>query len=110
MTTKLILALTEMSPNGTNDLLILNDSFELIEVIEEMTFGYPSNTAVMPDLSIDYTNTIGGLDELNDPEMQEAGIQGLYTVSIDQVLGRIAVSPVDNGGKKVSKLKALGLI
>lgn len=105
------LVLSEMSPNGTNDLLILSSEFEIVASIEECCFGYPSNTAVKPDLSIDFSNTIGDLDALSDPEMVEASIQGLYSVSLDQVLKRICVSPLDLHGEKViNQLKALDLI
>jgi hypothetical protein len=100
------LVLTDMSPNGTNDLLILNDDGEVIDSFQECCFGYPSNTAVKPDLSLtSFDNIVSDASALNDPELIEAGIQGLYSVNIRQVLSCIAVSPSCNGRPALEFLK-----
>lgn len=105
------LVLTEMAPNGCNDLLILNDEDEVIGFVEECVFGYPRNTAVKPDLSQIYDGTISDSSALNDAELVEAGVTALYTVDIRNVLQQVAVSPLDpHGARVITELKRLNLI
>lgn len=98
------LYVTDMSPNGTNDLIIVDNNNEIIDIIPEATFGL---TKSKPDAAL----TDGMLDDaasLKDAELIEAGItQALYTVSIQKVMQNIAVNPVNNGLNTVNRIKAI---
>lgn len=111
---KYSLYLTQFSPNGCNDLIVVDKSTnEIVDIIEEATFGYPSNTAIKFDASLCHMDglTLDSVESLQDEELVEAGmIEGLYTVSINDVLRRIAVNPMDDGSDTVKKIKKLGLI
>lgn len=98
--------LTEMDPHGCNDAVIVNkDTLEIVDVIPEATFGYPSNTRIKPDLALTF-ESIDDVSALEDPELLEAGVtQGLYSVRLKDVLKRIAVSPVSDGSETIKALK-----
>jgi hypothetical protein len=95
-----------MGPNGTNDLIITNDNHEIIGSVPEATFGV-SHVEADASLVCDY---IGDAHALDDPELQEAGITGLYSVNIGFVLSNIAISPVSDESRVLKQLNFFNLI
>lgn len=94
----MLLFLTEFNPNGTNDLIICNDNFEVMKVIPECTFGYGNQDFTH---SLAFDGVISDAEALQDEELQETGITGLYQVELRDIMKRICTSPVDPQGHKV---------
>lgn len=104
--------LTDMAPNGTNDLLIVDgNSGELIEVVEAATFGYPRNTWIKPN-AVFYGPScfVGGLPESQDDVLEEYDTY-VYSVDAATILKQLCVSPLDPNGEKLqAKLIKAGVI
>lgn len=92
--------LSDCNPNGTNDLIICDDDFDVVDSIPECTFGYSKPGF---DAYITEFGTILGECEDNST--------GLYAVSAKTVLSRVACSPCDPHGLNVlNRLYELGVL
>lgn len=90
----------EWAPNGTNDLVIVDEDNQIIEVISEALFGVRVSIDHRIDgqtaLIEDFIGTLA-TDDL------EAGVL-VNSISLETALKRIAVSPVNDGRETVATL------
>ena len=103
------LYLTDWSPNGTNDLVIVDgNTGEVIDTVIEAAFGYPRDTQIKPNARVyAESNFVGGIEP--NEELSEYDIN-LYSVDLETLKEHSCVSPTDPDGSDLDKrLKTAGI-
>lgn len=105
------LYITDSAPNGTQDLLIVDENNEIIDSIQEATFGAPFNYR---DEAGDLLGVIQGhcyISEVIKEDVECGDATLVAPIHIEQVMSYIACSPIDPEGHDVIKqLKQYKLI
>lgn len=76
---------TEMAPNGTNDLLLMSEDGDCVDLLEEATFGI--------DVSLK-----------NGFELYDSWVRDI-SHSVDLIMRKAAVSPVRDRGEAESRIR-----
>lgn len=104
------LYVTEWASNGTNDLLICNDEYEIVHCIPEATFGIdvckPGNQAMLF-----YGDYIDSMPDATDEVQYDTTMHTrLKQIDYTTLLKRIACSPLDADGESIlEQLKKYGI-
>jgi hypothetical protein len=100
---------TEWQPNGTNDLIIVDQDSQIVEVIPEALFGVPTFFNRHDLLVCDSDQVLrapwdqGFIDSILCGEISE--FAPVEEISPYKALSHIAQSPVNNGSEAASILK-----
>jgi hypothetical protein len=100
------LYLTDFNPNGTNDLIVVDDDGTILAGLDNVTFGFSRSKYDMAMTA--HCNELTDTSALTDDELIEIGVTGLYEVEYNELLKHICVSPIDVQGhgivSKVDKM------
>ena len=89
--------LTDMAPNGTNDLVVLDGDGNVVHEIEEVCFGYPGQRKIKPNYLINCFS----------PDPNDS--YPIYPITKYLLKKHLAISPIDPKGEKmIAKLKGIG--
>lgn len=86
---------TDWYPNGTSDLIIIDDTGEVVEVLSEALFGPPINLNNSVEI------------ESEDDDFDIVGYA--YEIPKEVILNYIATSPLEDGNYVVDTLKGYGV-
>lgn len=103
------LYLTMMNPNGTNDLVVVDgNSGEVLECVEEVTFGYSRQTRIEFDAVLYHGEFVGSMPETGDVLGDDD--TELYKVDLNVLKKYHCVGPSDPyGSDLVRRLLKAGI-
>lgn len=95
---KFTLYVTDWAPNGTNDLLVVNKYGEILECIEEATFGIDVCKPNKKTLLVADTTVVYEIEKSSFiPEIHTA----VKRIGATELLRKLCVSPVDPNGEEL---------